>query len=347
MIRARLADMVGAGLLLLVAGAALVSAEVTGAGNPWPVVATLIGAGVAYAAGRVLVPVLRPVVAVVLCGVVAVLLLDPAALSGGPLVPPLGYANANAALYVQVAALTGLAALTAGDDRPPGLTVLPVGGLVAVTGLTGSLAGLTTGAVVLVVFLALLAGWRPGRRRWLLGCLATVLAAHLTVLALGATYRPDDAPTAQVAAASALSERRLALWHDAVSLTADHPFTGVSPGEFPRASPMARLDPDTRQAHSATLQTAAETGWLGGAALLCLLLWAVSRPLLGAGRPGATAVVGATSATALAVHAAVDYVLAFPLVLTTAALVLGAATAHLWTAPATAMRRSTDERPSR
>jgi hypothetical protein len=86
---------------------------------------------------------------------------------------------------------------------------------------------------------------------------------------------------------------------------------------------------------------AAETGWVGGAALLCLVLWAAGRPLLtdtrvrGAG----PAVVAAVSLTAMAVHGAIDYVLAFPAVVVTAALVLGVGTGRSpWSWPATAKR---------
>jgi O-antigen ligase len=93
-------------------------------------------------------------------------------------------------------------------------------------------------------------------------------------------------------------------------------------------SPTARADPDTREAHSVTLQMAAETGWPGAAVVLLLLLWAVARPLVDTPADRPTVVITATAAGALAVHASIDYVLGFPAVVAVAAFVLGAGTSE-------------------
>jgi O-antigen ligase len=332
--RSRLADAVGAALLLLVAIAVVMAALVDGAGNPWPALAAAGVAAAGYIAGRLSARVL-PVVAVLVVGALLLLFIArPTALSGAAGAPPLHYANADAALYVQVAALAACVAAGATQAAWRALGALVTGALVVVTFLTGSLAGLVTGAAVLAALLVTLAGRAPPRRLALAVGITLVLATHVAVLVLGATSRPGRPETvADTAAASSLSQRRLALWSDAVAIAADHPLTGVGPREFPVVSPTARADTDTREAHSVTLQMAAETGWPGAAAVLLLLLWAVARPLVDtpADRPGV--VITATAAGALAVHASIDYVLGFPAVVAVAAFVLGAGTSEATPGP--------------
>jgi hypothetical protein len=295
--RSRLADAVGAALLLLVAIAVVMAALVDGAGNPWPALAAAGVAAAGYIAGRLSAPVL-PVVAVLVVGALLLLFIArPTALSGAAGAPPLHYANADAALYVQVAALAACVAAGATQAAWRALGALVTGALVVVTFLTGSLAGLVTGAAVLAALLVTLAGRAPPRRLALAVGITLVLATHVAVLVLGATSRPGRPETvADTAAASSLSQRRLALWSDAVAIAAD-------------------------------------TGWPGAAAVLLLLLWAVARPLVDtpADRPGV--VITATAAGALAVHASIDYVLGFPAVVAVAAFVLGAGTSEATPGP--------------
>jgi O-antigen ligase len=331
--RSRLADAVGAGLLLLVATAIVVSAQVNDAGNPWPALAVLILAATAYAAGRLVAPVLPVFAGLVLSANLIMLFCVPSALSGQPSAPPLGYANADAALYVQTSALAAMAALAAhGAWRA--IAGISTSLLVVLAALIGSLAGFLTGSIVLVALLTTLSRRRLPRRTVLTACLGLVLAAHVAVLALGVTYRSPDirSPTVDNVAAASLSARRLSLWSDAITIAAEHPVTGVGPRTFPTTSPTARAHPDTREAHSATLQMAAEAGWPCAVLLLCLFLWATARALFtmtNEGQAGA-ATIAATSAAALAVHSTVDYVLNFPVLVATAAVVLGAGTAGSW-----------------
>lgn len=339
MSRSRLADLVGAGLALAVAVSVVVSFLVNGEGNPWPALVTLGSAAIAYAAGRLLAPLVQAVAVLVVGAFALTVAFTPfvwLVLPGGP---PLGYGNANAALYVQTTALAAIAALAATNDRWRTLWLLAAGGFLLLTAGTQSLAALLTGLAVPAALFVTLTGTRPPRRVLAIGCLSVVLMAHLTALGLGSTYRPDGESSFTYAAVeSSLSERRLALWSDAVSLAAAHPLDGVGPREFPEISPTAQITPDTRETHSGVLQMAAETGWAGAAALLCLLLWASIRPLLAPGEGGVTGhgVVAATAATALAVHVSVDYVLSFPVVVAMAALVLGAGTGRSGPAPAAA-----------
>jgi O-antigen ligase len=297
-----------------------VSTVVNGVGNPWPALTTIAGSVIAFAAGRLLSRVIQVPAYLLASALVAIALLP-------PLAPPLAYANADAALYVQSAALAGIAACATTGSRPRTLGAVLAGCLVVVTAVMGSLAGFVTGLAVLAALLLSLADRRPPRRLLLAGLVGLVLSAHLVVLVLGATHRPHGTGSVvKDAAAASLSERRLALWDDAVGLAAEHPLAGIGPRQFPVTSPTAQADPDTRETHSATLQMAAETGWPGAAALLGLLLWSTARPLLGPAGNTGRAFVTATAATALAVHAAVDYVLGFPVVVATAAFVLGAGT---------------------
>ena len=126
-----------------------------------------------------------------------------------------------------------------------------------------------------------------------------------------------------LAARSELTQRRVSLWTDAVHLARHEPLVGYGPQSFATASPTAASDPDTRAAHSELLQVAAETGLVGAGLLLALVGWAYLA-LAHAAQPG-PAVVGAVAWSAFALHALVDYVANFPLVVATAGLALGLA----------------------
>ena len=105
---------------------------------------------------------------------------------------------------------------------------------------------------------------------------AGLLAVLLSTLLFGASYVPHPGgPTGVLE--KALTETRMALWHDAIDLTIRHPVTGVGIGRFAVASPVAAADPDRRHAHQEYLETAAETGLLGGVLLVGLFVWATAR----------------------------------------------------------------------
>ncbi len=331
MTRARVADAVGLLLVVTAIGTASASVVITGDGDARAVVAMLAAAAVAHVLGRLLAPVLEVVVALVVSSIALLILLEEGALSGYPIAPPLGYANANAALYVQAAALAALAAVTVTRQEWRTAALASAVGLVLVTAVTGSLAGLLTGALVLVA-----AKVGSGRRDVSRGVGATaslvvVLLAHLAVFVLAVSYRPGatERSAAQSAAASSLSDRRLDLWHDAVQISFHNPLSGVGFGRFPAASETAQLDLDTQEAHSVTLQWAAETGWVGALAVLGLLMWMAVRPFVtgSVADPPAAALVSAAAAIGFALHASVDYVASFPFVVVLAAFVSGAGTA--------------------
>lgn len=327
MTRSRLADAVGGALLLLVAGTLVVSAGVNG-GNPWPGLAMVGLATVSYAAGRRSARLVSSMAAFALGLVVVPLLTSPFAVSAAAAGPPLGYANANAALYVQLAGLAGIAAVTARDRARRAIAAACSVVLVLATGAMHSLAAFATGVALLLALSAALARVRTPRRSVLAGAIGVVLiGTHVAVLVLGLAHRDtgSEQSRAQAAVSAAMSERRLDLWSDAARLAQQHFLTGVGPRQFPTSSPTARISSDTRQAHSETLQTAAEVGWLGAAGLLGLLVWGAARPLVAgdAGRVTPVGLVAATTAAALGLQVSIDYILQFPTLVAAAAFVVG------------------------
>jgi O-antigen ligase len=243
----------------------------------------------------------------------------------GPHAPPLGYAYADAALAVQAAAMACLAAVLSRPLVARALLLTAAAGFAAYAVLIGSAAGAATGALVLAAGAWAMLRAPAGTRvlRW--AAAVTALAAVAVTLVLGATRDTDGS------GAEALTERRVALWHDAVDITVGHPLTGVGPGRFPAVSPTAMADADTQAAHSAVLEQAAETGLPGAVLLVVLGLWALVRigPGDGGSRgrdAGAAAMVAVAAWSALALHTAVDYVADSPAVLAAAGLVMGLGT---------------------
>ena len=125
---------------------------------------------------------------------------------------------------------------------------------------------------------------------------------------------------------TSLTEARLALWHDALEIVADHPITGVGWGGFATTSPIARSDEDLRYTHNEFLQVTAESGVLGGLLVVPIFAWGFARIYVGAGADP-MAVLGAIALAAMVISASVDYVLRFPAVGVTTALLVGAAQA--------------------
>lgn len=235
--------------------------------------------------------------------------------TAGPAKGPTGYANANAALAVQVVGLTGLALVGSSGRRRALLLVTAMEALGVV--LANSSAGaLVVGAPALT--LTLVAAFRGvRRRRWVVVAMVVEAAAVLLVArAVTALAARPDWPTW---ATSTLDSARHSLWSDALHLWSAHPIVGVAPGMFERLSRLGH-DPDTAAAHSSLLQVGAETGWTGVVLLAAIVvtgwLWATR------GAP-AYAVVSSAMWTALVVHSFVDHLVDFPAILLTAGAVIG------------------------
>ncbi|WTW93371.1 O-antigen ligase family protein [Streptomycetaceae bacterium NBC_01309] len=312
--------------VILVAAAA-VWGLLAAAGRPASPEGFLLGLltiSAAYVAGRVAGAQSAFGVCAALAGAVAVLLLlSPDALAGETLAAPLGYGNANGALVAQAVGAACLAALAATSDRRRGEMHLLAGLLVLGAFATRSLAAVFGALVILVIGLTALSA----RRR---GSFVAVGALCVVVVAAGTVYlggdRVSGASGVRGTAESGLTERRIDVWHDAMELTRENPWRGSGPGTFLAQSPTARADSDTKSAHSQWLRQAAEQGVPGLLCLVALVAWAYVR-LWRSRQDPAVVAVGAASLTAFALHASIDYVAEFPVVLAAVGVVLGVATA--------------------
>lgn len=242
------------------------------------------------------------------------MLTDPGA-GGGPL----GYANANAALAVQVAGLAGvLAART--RSWVIGLMV----GLVALVSPLAfrSIGGVAAAVVVLPALVVAVAGASRRASRWLAG-LGTIAGAALVGAVAVAVVWLAELERWPALAYATLDQARQVMWSEALGMWRRAPVAGMGPGSFEQVSSLAR-DPDTSTAHSSLLQVGAETGWIGVALLATIVLvgfWLAARA------SGPAAVVAAASWTALWTHSLVDHIVDFPAVVLVAGLVLGWAAA--------------------
>ena len=290
--------------------AAVLAGRMPSLTSPYVLSPVVLVAGVAI--GRLVATRLRTDVVVVGLAVVTTVLFLGVIWTDGPAKRPTAYANANAAVAVQVIGLAGLAML--GSDRVRRVVLwLTVAGAVAVIYANASRAAFLV-AVPLLGAIALMA-WRPSRRGgWaVMPAAMTLLAGAVGVVHLAGR---EQWPPALV---KALSASRQSLWNDAMSLWSAHPVSGGGPGSLAEYSTLGG-DPDTAAAHSSVLQVGAETGWVGVAlfALLVLtgLLW-VARG------PAPYAVVGAAALTALLVHSFVDHLLEYAPVAVAAGVAVG------------------------
>jgi len=233
----------------------------------------------------------------------------------------LGYANADAALDVQLGVAAAMVAVTLRRGRGAALAAGTAGAFALAAVVSGSVAAVVT--LCLVAVLAVVATARvPAPGAGAVAVLVVVAAAAFT----GVARAGGAAPRVVERIADAVDERRVALWADAAVLAHDHPFTGAGAGRFQDLSPTARSDRDAHWAHSDFLQQAAE----GGAVALLLLLaafgWGFAR-LWAADDSGPFPTLGAMALAALGVHAAIDYVLRFPVLTLVGVALVGAATA--------------------
>ena len=325
MMRVRLELYDAAGIALVAAfGAWTLVSGLVRSGNPWPQLALLAAAAAAYVVGRVQGgrrPVFVPAVVVVsvLVGTVAS---GPDVLSGGALAPPLGYGNANGALFTLGVAAACIVAAQANEEP-----VRRVAAVLAVVLLCLTVFTLSKTAVVLAVGVLVIAAvaHRLGPRVALVGPVVVLGAVAATVV-LGLTNRTLPLLSDE------LSERRTILWREAMDIAADEPVLGVGPGMFARVSPTALADADARWAHSAYLQVGAETGVIGAVLLALVLMW-IFGALYRSRQDKRLIVIGTAAVTALAVHAAIDYVAHFPALVIIAALCAGLASARVESAP--------------
>ncbi len=315
--RLGLPDRVGLGLILALVAWAKFAAALSGRAlsplSPYVVVPVALVLGVTL--GKVLSRHVGHRFAVQGLLAAAVVLLVAVLATDGPAKWPLGYANANAALAVQVIGLCGLAISSAHKARRPlvwSAGLCAVGAVIA----NRSAAGLALALPLLAVFAVVT--FRPPRwRRWIAGVIAASLtlsgAATATVVWLAGR---GDWPAW---ATSLLDPARESLWRDAWSLWSDHSFVGAGPGAFREFASLGD-DSDTASAHSSVLQLGAETGWVGAGLFALIFLTGLWRVARGAPVRG---VVGSAAWTALFVHSLVDHLIEFPAIIVTAGIVVG------------------------
>lgn len=233
---------------------------------------------------------------------------------------PLGYANANAALAIQVIGLSGIAGVRGELRWRLGLAAA------AMLAFAGVLANSSRAAIplaIVVLALTIWVLWRTPVRAAPVACVAFVLVAATA----GVFWRLVAQVSSQEASARPDWTRLVAdptrwqLWQDAWDLWRSSAETGHGPGSFEAFSPLAR-DPDTAAAHSILLQVGAEAGWVGVA--LLAVIW-LAGLLVAASSPGRTAIPAIAAWSALALHSLVDHLVDFAPVMIAAGLVLGSA----------------------
>lgn len=316
-------DLLGA-IIVATAGVWALLAAAGRPASPEGFLLGLLTVSAAYVAGRVAGARSAFGVCAALAGAVAVLLLlSPDALAGDTLAAPLGYGNANGALVAQAVGAACIASLAATSDRRRGEMHLLAGLLVLGAFATRSLAAVFGALTILLVGLTAMSA----RRR---GSFVVVGAVCVAVVAASTVYLASDrvsgASGVRGTAESGLTERRIDVWHDALELTRENPWRGSGPGTFLAQSPTAMADADTKAAHSQWLRQSAEQGVPGLLCLVALLGWAYVR-LWRSRQDPAVVAVGTVALTAFALHASMDYVAEFPVVLMAMGLVLGVATA--------------------
>lgn len=320
-------DLVGLALVGVLAAWMSVVGAVTGT-DPSGVVTLIVAAAAVYAGARAssrLHPLVVP--AAIVGATFALWLAAPGRfLSRKPDAYPFGYANANGEflVYAAAAALLIRAALPAGSGRRVAggaavvLAVLPFA--------FGSFAAGTLGVAVIAVGLGT---QRESSGRATSAALAALFALVLvTTMVAAATYRAGtDSVTDLVE--GPVSERRVALWHEALDLMGRNAATGAGIGSFEHESPTARGEEDVRWVPNAFLEQGAEAGVVGLILTMLLVAWGFARLFVARG-PGDVTAVGAVAWAALGIHACMDYAVHFPAVPLAAAAVLGAATSDSW-----------------
>ena len=289
--------------------------------SPLPVLASLLVVAAGVALSWVLAirwPV--PLLASFVVGALMLIVANPAGvLGGGALQPPLGYANATAALYAMATVAVALLLVMVVSDVARIALVLAGLAFVGVVVVGRSWAA----AILLAGFLAgaYLAERVIGARAAVVGCGVAFLVALVATQTIGATQLGTGDGPVDMAIGSVLSAERVALWHDAIEMTAREPLLGVGAGGFAASRSVARTDPDLRWAHHEYLQAGAEMGLPGYVFVVALVAWGFVTLWLTAAGP--VSAVAAAGLGVVSTHASLDYVFHFPAVLAAVAVVVG------------------------
>lgn len=242
-------------------------------------------------------------------------------LVGGPLAGPFGYRNAFGAFLFLGAAAWLIGGLAMRSRLATGVSIVPA----AVLGALAVRSSSAAAAGVALVVVAASIGWlssRAARTAVTISAAATLMVLALTVW-LGVSFDSARPPTGLAAAIvdAGITERRLALWHDALEITEATP-SGIGHGAFGTTSPTALDDRDTIYAHNEFLETSAELGVAAAALLVLLVGWAFVRLAVTRHADVVTAVAAAALAGST-IQASVDYVWHFPAIPLAAAALVG------------------------
>jgi O-antigen ligase len=318
--------------LLLAAIAWTLLCAVEAGGHAAPVIGACLAAAAGWLGGRVMAQtwrMSRAAVPALVCTAGAAVLLPPLASRWGVLAGPASYPNARAELMLQCVLAAALAAgsVRSRAGRAAAWAAAAIFATAVLTSGSKAAATLLVGSAVLYVACSQAHRLRTAR---VVAALAVLGAVCVTAGIAAGNPAPRARGGAGELLATALSQRRLVLWHDALSIMLDHPWVGVGPGRFKAVSPAALSDEDAVWAHDEFLQEGAE----GGVAALVLLLlcfaWGFASlgPHEGESSGSArTTALGLAALMSLGVHASIDYVLHFPLLVTAAAALVGATVA--------------------
>jgi O-antigen ligase len=154
--------------------------------------------------------------------------------------------------------------------------------------------------------------------------IAGTAALLILTVGLGWPWATLQQSPGVAALAESLTLRRILLWHDAMDLARDNPWTGVGPNRFSTASPIAQADSDTPFAHSLLLETAAEAGVIAALALLVVLVAVLVAVLVRA--DGLTRLVAVAAVCGFAAQSFIDYTYRYPAVTLGWAVLVGVLT---------------------
>lgn len=304
----RALDATGLALATALAVWALVCSAGRPGARPWPFVGAVVLGVVAFVAGRFLVrwASVAPGAVVIAVALLAFLVRPGSVNEAGGGV--LRYANANAALF-GIAAIGAFSMRSPSDryeiDPPIALTV--AAGFAVLTAVTASVAGVV--ALVVALWLIVLGGRYAGP----LALALIVLAFGVTAAVGVGTPRAGDDDFAV----------RTQLWHEAIRLAHTDEVRGIGPGRFAALTTVSR-DADLRWAHDEYLQVNAELGIVGVVLVVVLLGWVAVRLLVAARFHQPLAVWGAGALACTGLHASVDYIAHFPIVVALTAVMVGA-----------------------
>jgi O-antigen ligase len=314
-------------LLLSAVGAvwSFISATVSG-GDPAPVALLFLVVGLVFALSRIATEVNASIVpiAVVAAALIVIASADDP-FSRFPLSGPFGYTNATGAFFAQAA----IAAVMLATIWRRGWTKIAAAAVAIGFAAVPFVIDSRTPALLLLTlpFIALIIRELKGPRAAVLGCAVLFLITLLVTGTLAATHDADDPPgLVDRVIGETLTERRVALWHEALVLMGQHPASGVGPGRFAVVNPLAQANRDvTLWAHQGFLQQGAEEGVPGLIILVLLFVYGFAR-LTGISTLNPAAVPGAVALAVLGIDASLDYVLHFAAIPITAAALVGAAT---------------------